>query len=112
MVRFLRCSLACGLVMLGSVRGAALPSCEDEISANCLGEDADMSNEGIRACLDGLAEKSELCNTYLTMMSSCATDIGDGGVCGDAHMNGETMPCLVQRTKPEDLSEACRASLP
>ena len=108
----LRLSVALPLLLASSATGVALPSCEDEISANCLGDDADMSNEGIRQCLDALAEKSELCTTYLTMMGACASDIAEGAVCGAAHMDGETMPCLIQRAKPEDLSEGCRASLP
>ena len=91
----LRLSVALPLLLASSATGVALPSCEDEISANCLGDDADMSNEGIRKCLDALAEKSELCTTYLTMMGACASDIAEGAVCGAAHMDGETMPCLI-----------------
>merc|ERR1719498_2044085 len=46
------------------------------------------------------------------MLSACTTDLEGDGVCADAHRNGETMPCLVQRVKPESLSEACQAVLP
>ena len=37
----------------------ALPSCDAETDANCVGEDADLSPEGINACLAALAEKSD-----------------------------------------------------
>jgi len=90
----------------------ALPSCEAETEANCLGEDADMSPDGITSCLSGLGEKSSDCTTYLAMMAGCAADLKPDAICGPAKMDGEAMPCLLQRTKPEDLSEACRATLP
>merc|ERR1711934_371643 len=45
-------------------------------------------------------------------MEACKPDLADGAVCGAAAMDGEAMPCLVQRTKPEDLTEACAAALP
>lgn len=38
--------------------------------------------------------------------------ISRGGVCNDAHMNGETMACLMQRVTPDKLSEPCVAALP
>ena len=100
-----------GAALLAGAFGGALPTCDDEIGANCVGDDADLSPEGINACLEGLSEKSEPCTTYLQMMKACETDMANGGVCGDAAMNGEAMPCLVQRTKPEDLSEECRATI-
>jgi len=104
-------SLAAMLVLISTVSSVPLPTCDDEVGVHCVGEDADLSPEGINACLEGLSEKSELCTTYLQMMKACKPDMAEGAVCGDAAMNGEAMPCLVQRTKPEDLSEACRATL-
>ena len=59
------------VVALLSFAGA-LPSCDAETEANCLGEDADMSPEGINACLAGLADKSESCTTYLALMECVA----------------------------------------
>jgi hypothetical protein len=56
------------LVSLLAAHGSALPSCDAETEANCLGEDADMSSEGIASCLAALADKSEGCTTYLSMM--------------------------------------------
>ena len=103
--------LLLGAALLAGAFAVPLPTCDDEVGANCVGEDADLSPEGINTCLEGLSEKSELCTTYLLMMKACKTDMADGGVCGEAAMNGEAMPCLVQRTKPEDLSEACRATI-
>ena len=91
---------------------AAMPSCEDEIGANCVSEDADMSPAGIAACLAGLSEKSELCTTYLDLMDKCKPDLAPDAICGTAAMDGEAMPCLIQRVKPEDLSAACAAALP
>jgi len=99
-------------VSLLAAHGSALPSCDAETEANCLGEDADMSSEGIASCLAALADKSEGCTTYLSMMEACKPDLAMGAVCGAAAMDGEAMPCLLQRTKPEDLSEACAATLP
>ena len=86
----------------------ALPSCDAETDANCVGEDADLSPEGINACLAALAEKSDDCKTYLALMEACTADLSDGGICFAAKMDGEAIPCLVQRVQPEQLSEACK----
>jgi len=101
-----------GLLAVAAQVALALPSCEAEVEANCLGEDADMSPEGITACLGALAEPSADCKTYLAMMTACEADLAPDAICGAAKMDGEAMPCLLQRTKPEDLTEACRAALP
>ena len=101
-----------GLLAVAAQVALALPSCEAEVEANCLGEDADMSPEGITACLGALAELSADCKTYLAMMTACEADLAPDAICGAAKMDGEAMPCLLQRTKPEDLTEACRAALP
>ena len=45
--------------------------CDEEIEANCVGEDADLSPEGISACLAALEAKSDDCTTYLKLME-CA----------------------------------------
>lgn len=90
----------------------ALPSCDAETEAHCVSEDADLSPEGITACLSALSDKSADCTTYLAMMAACDTDLKPDAVCGAAKMDGEAVPCLVQRVKPEQLSEACRAALP
>ena len=91
---------------------APLPSCDDETEAHCVGEDADLSPEGINKCLAALDSKSDRCATYLSMLEACTAELSDGGVCFAAKMDGEAIPCLVQRVQPEQLSEACRAALP
>ena len=106
-------SMARLLLLAGALAlSHALPNCEAETEASCLGEDADMSPEGIAACLVKLAEKSADCTTYLGMMAGCADDLKPDAICGEAASNGEAMPCLLQRTKPEALSAACQATLP
>jgi hypothetical protein len=90
----------------------ALPSCEDDIGAHCIGDDMDMSSEGISACLAKLSDRSASCSEYLKLMDACAADIGEGGVCASAHADGEAMPCILQRTKPEALSSGCQEALP
>lgn len=104
------------LLLLGALLAAAaleMPSCEDDTSAHCLGEDADMSPEGIDACLAGLGDKkSARCTAYGALMAACAEDTARGAVCGQAHAEGEGVPCLLQRVKPEQLTEACQAALP
>lgn len=100
-------------VWQGAVVGA-LPSCEDDTAAHCLEDGADMSAEGIDACLAALgpAGRSESCSSYLRVVEGCAADLEGGGICAVAHQNGETIPCLMQRVKPEQLSAACQAALP
>lgn len=104
------------LLALGAIAMAAgqLPSCEEDTTAHCLGEDADMSAEGIDACLTALgpAGRSESCSAYLRVVAECAPDLEGDGICATAHMNGETMPCLMQRVKPAQLSAACQDALP
>ena len=102
------------VMVLMFAAAAALPSCEDDTAAHCLCEDesCDMSPEGIDACLNGLADRSQSCTDFLALLAGCKADISGDGVCAAAHGNGETMPCLLQRTQPEALSEECRAALP
>jgi hypothetical protein len=89
------------------------PSCEDDISAHCLGDDADMSPEGIDACLARLGDqKSSRCVAYGALMEACAADVAREGVCGTAHGDGEGVACLLERVKPDQLTEACAAALP
>jgi len=102
-----------GLVLvLVSSFAAELPSCEADIEASCLGDDKDMSPEGINACLMGLTDRSQRCTDYLDLLEACSTDIGGDGVCASSHAEGDTIPCLIERTKPEALSESCQAKLP
>mmetsp|Transcript_47871 Transcript_47871/g.150397 ORF Transcript_47871/g.150397 Transcript_47871/m.150397 type:complete len:247 (+) Transcript_47871:38-778(+) len=102
------------LLILSLCHAAPLPSCESDTSSHCLGDGADLSPEGIEACLQALGEagRSAGCNAYLSMLAGCGAEIGSGGVCAESHMNGETAACLVQRTPEEQLSEGCRAALP
>ena len=99
------------LVFVAATRAAELPSCSAD-EENCVQEGMDLSPEGIAACLKALPSRSEACSAYLKLMDGCAADLEREGVCGDAAANGEAVPCLVQRTKPEDLSAACQAALP
>jgi len=97
---------------LASVRAGETPSCETDIVAHCLGDDADMSPGGIQACLLNLVDRSALCNEYLTIVGACSDEIGKGGICEGDHKEGDTMPCLIHRTKPDDLSVSCHNTLP
>jgi hypothetical protein len=91
---------------------APLPSCSDDEGA-CVGEDMDLSPEGIMTCLKGLTDRSAGCSAYLELLEGCAAELEfPGGVCGQANADGETAACLMQRVQPADLSEACRAALP
>ena len=95
-----------------AVLSAPLPSCSDDEGA-CVGEDMDLSPEGIMTCLKGLASRSEGCTAYLAILEGCATDIAyPDGICGQAHADGETSACLMQRVQPDQLSEACQSALP
>jgi hypothetical protein len=90
---------------------AKMPSCEDDIGANCLGDDADMSPEGVEKCLEGLGSRSPSCDEYLKIVKACAEDLTDGP-CARSRDDGEEMLCLIVRTKPADLSSGCQAALP
>ena len=103
-------ALSLALVFLGAL-SAELPSCSAD-EEHCVQEGMDLSPEGIAACLKALPSRSDACSAYLELMEGCAADLKRDGVCGDAAANGEAVPCLVQRTKPEDLSAACQAALP
>jgi len=101
------------LLSILAVRALEVPSCESDTDAHCVGEGADLSNEGITACLEDLGEKrTARCTSYLAMTKACAADLQGDGVCASAAMDGEGAVCLVQRMKPEQLSEACQAALP
>ena len=100
------------LLAVATVRAVDIPSCDAEVDANCVGEGQDLSSEGINNCLSTLESRSKRCSDYLSLMENCKVDTMDGGVCGDAARDGEAIPCLVQRMKPEQLSEACQAALP
>ncbi len=110
----LHLKVACVLLAAGSARAAPLPSCEEDTEAHCLGEDADLSPEGISACLAGLSDdqRTDRCRSYMSLMAGCAEDVSRDGICGSAHAEGEGVPCLLQRVKPEQLSAACQAALP
>ena len=100
------------LCVLAPVLAMELPSCESDTEAHCLGEDADMSPEGIDACLAALSDRSQRCTDFLALLAACKADISGDGPCASAHGDGETMPCLLQRMKPEELSSSCQAALP
>jgi len=110
-----RTILAAAVALAAACHGAELPSCENDVAVNCLGDGADMSAEGIDACLEGLTSgttRSAPCDALLALKKGCHADITGSGVCAADHAQGDTVPCLLQRTKPELLSEACRAVLP
>lgn len=101
------------LIFLLLAVASALPSCEDDTATHCLGEDADMSPEGISACLSKVGDNlSQSCRDFMRISERCAADLAQGAVCGAANADGEAMPCLMQRTKPELLSEQCQDALP
>merc|ERR1712216_876523 len=97
--------------LLAGSWAAKMPSCEEDTAAHCLGEDADMSPEGIDKCLQGLASRSADCENYLKIVKACSSDLKDGP-CARAQEDGEEMLCLIVRTKPAELSADCQASLP
>ena len=97
--------------LLAGSWAAKMPSCEEDTAAHCLGEDADMSPEGIDKCLQGLASRSADCENYLKIVKACSSDLKDGP-CARAQEDGEEMLCLIVRTKPAALSADCQASLP
>lgn len=104
------------LLLAGSLLCSAveLPSCESDTDAHCVGEGADLSSEGIAACLQQLGEegRSKRCSNYLNLMTACDPDLSGRGVCASAARDGEAMPCLVQRTPPDQLTANCAAALP
>jgi hypothetical protein len=71
-----------------------------------------MSPEGINACLVDLTDRSQRCTDYLDLLEACSSDISGDGVCASSHAEGDTIPCLIERTKPADLSESCQEKLP
>ena len=99
-------------LLLLSCLTAPLPSCEEDTNAHCVAEGADLSPEGIAACLHSLHSPSSRCTSYLALMEGCAADISSGGACNGAHRDGEAVPCLMQRVALDQLTEACRAALP
>ena len=101
------------LAALACAHAVELPSCGPDTDAHCVGEGADLSNEGIAACLQNLGgARSESCSTYLRMVEGCAAEIGAGGACESAHAEGETAACLLQRVPRDQHSGACVATLP
>jgi hypothetical protein len=106
--------VALSFFALLALAAAQMPSCEDDAAAHCLGEDKDMSVEGIDSCLAalGAARRSGSCSAYLAVLEGCSADLAHGGVCAEAYSNGEAMPCLLQRVKPDQLSAPCAAALP
>merc|ERR1711935_1214253 len=52
------------------------------------------------------------CDDYLKLVDACASELKKGAICGAAMDDGEAMPCLILRNKPEDLSADCAAALP
>jgi hypothetical protein len=99
------------LLVLGLASAAKMPSCEEDTVASCLGDDADMSPEGIDKCLRALPARSTSCEEYLKIVKECSEDL-DSGPCSRARDDGEEMLCLIVRTKPDELSAACQAALP
>ena len=112
-VSVMTCVLGVAVACFVSMAAAEAPSCEGDTAAHCLGDDADMSAEGITACLEALgAQRSPSCTSYLALLEGCADDISGDGACAKDHANGDTMPCLLERSKPETLSAKCQAALP
>lgn len=99
------------LFLLG--KATALPSCEQDIARHCLGDDQDLSPSGIAACLSAVGDSGKLsreCQTYNDIVAACRAELQEeGGVCHSDHTNGDGMPCLLQRTPVEELSDECRS---
>merc|ERR1711871_1901025 len=77
-----------------------------------MAEDGDLSPQGIDKCIRALHSRTAKCDAYLQVIDACGNELAPGGVCGRAKEDGEEMPCLILRTKPEELSAACAAALP
>eukprot|EP00656_Telonema_subtile_P017844 TRINITY_DN19623_c0_g1_i1.p1 TRINITY_DN19623_c0_g1~~TRINITY_DN19623_c0_g1_i1.p1 ORF type:complete len:183 (+),score=54.41 TRINITY_DN19623_c0_g1_i1:140-688(+) len=97
-----------------SASGQSLPSCEADMSAHCMDSEVyeDLMPAGIDRCLKALPTRSADCDAYLSVVAACEAELSRGGVCGTAMDDGEAMPCLILRTKPEDLSASCAGGLP
>jgi|ERR1711935_160515 len=96
------------------VSAQSLPSCEADMNAHCMDSEDydDLMPAGIARCLKGLASRSSDCDDYLKLVDACASELKKGAICGAAMDDGEAMPCLILRNKPEDLSADCAAALP
>jgi len=92
----------------------SLPSCEADMNAHCMDSEEyeDLMPAGIDRCLKGLATRSSDCDSYLKVVAACGSELKKGGICGAAMDDGEAMPCLILRTKPQDLSAGCVEALP
>lgn len=99
---------AAGL-LLGESAAAGLPSCESDTNRFCLDDDADLSAEGIDACLESHAtDLDDGCRSYRGIVAGCSGELGAGGVCPDP---SDAMPCLLQRAKPGLRSVQCQAAI-
>jgi hypothetical protein len=99
---------AAGL-LVGEIAAAGLPSCESDTNRFCLDDDADLSTEGIDACLAShAADLDGDCRAYQAIAAACSAELGAEGVCPDP---SDAMPCLLQRVKPESRSVQCQAAV-
>lgn len=98
------------LLSLVSVAAAGLPSCEEDTVNNCLGDDNDMSPEGISKCLAALGDAlTDDCKAFQAVMAACHDELMvAGGICTAEQTNGEGMPCLMQRTPLDKLDGNCK----
>lgn len=96
-----------------SVWSGDLPSCSNEVSSFCLGKGADLSPEGINACLQSDPGRlSSSCRDHFKLMAGCAEELSGDGICGNDHANGDGVVCLLQRTAPEKISQSCKDAFP
>lgn len=89
-----------------------LPNCDKETNDHCLGEGADFSPEGIKACVTAVKKKSTDCEQYLTLMEECADDLKGNGACAADHANSDGIVCLMQRVDRTKLTDRCQKAVP
>mmetsp|Transcript_16560 Transcript_16560/g.49445 ORF Transcript_16560/g.49445 Transcript_16560/m.49445 type:complete len:134 (-) Transcript_16560:116-517(-) len=99
------------LVALLLIAARADHPCDDEHARHCPAEGPTTLGKCLKE-----HELSEKCAAWVKMHDACATELSgycstacDGATCGYAN---EATSCLTKWTKPEDISDACRATFP
>jgi hypothetical protein len=108
-ITIVRAALCAAGFLVDETAAAGLPSCESDTNRYCLDDDADLSTEGIDACLESHAADLDVdCRAYRAISAACSAELGAGGVCPDP---SDAMPCLLQRVKPELRSVRCQTAI-
>ena len=97
-------ALFCMLALVGSAF-AQIP-CDDAYGQYC----PEATGWEVATCLKKQSGLTEPCLDFIKTLDACKNDIDK--LCTGMEYTGEAIPCLTERTKPEDLSSSCLASLP